>query len=155
MKHKNNQALFDYWNSVRGDRVAPRRFDIEPGRLGPVLPDTFILERKDDGALIYRLAGTRLCDSFGADLRGRNFLDGLNSGDLVKLKPHLDCVINQGAVSVLTLEIENTNHTAGTVEVRRRTQATREPSAERAGSAIQTRRSKSSSRMAFPVGSKV
>jgi hypothetical protein len=117
MKHKNNQALFEYWNSVRGDRVAPRRFDIEPGRLGPVLPDTFILERKDDGALVYRLAGTRLCESFGTDLRGRDFLEGITPADRIKLKPHLDCVINQGAVSVQALEIENSEGKVGTAEV--------------------------------------
>ena len=29
----------------------------------------------------YRLAGTRLCELFGSELRGRNFLDGWSDGD--------------------------------------------------------------------------
>ena len=117
MKHKSSQLLYAYWNTVRGDRIAPRRFDIEPGRLGSVLPDTFILERRPSGVLTYRLAGTRLCDGLGLDLRGRDFLDGLSLIDKNKLKPHLDSVTLQGAVSVQTFEIENSAGSKGTLEV--------------------------------------
>ena len=117
MKHDNSRALFAYWNSVRGNRIAPKRFDIEPGRLGTVLPDTFILERGPENALFYRLAGTRLCEGFGLDLRGRDFLEGLTLSDRNKLKPHLDAVITHGAVLVQTLEIESSAASRGTAEV--------------------------------------
>ncbi|MEQ1577147.1 MAG: PAS domain-containing protein [Hyphomicrobium sp.] len=117
MKHQSSQALFEYWNTVRAGRIAPKRFDIEPGRLGSVLPESFILERSTDGRIVYRLAGTKLCQGFGMELRGRDFLEGLSGDDRMKLKPHLDSVIEHGAVSVQTLEIENSVGAKGTVEV--------------------------------------
>lgn len=117
MNHKNSQLLYAYWNTVRGSRIAPRRFDIEPGRLGTVLPDTFILERTSTGSLVYRLAGTRLSETFGQDLRGRDFLADLSVEDRQKLKPHLDSVVAKGAVSVQIVEIENSAGAKASVEV--------------------------------------
>lgn len=117
MKHKNSQLLFAYWNGVRGARIAPKRFDIEPGRLGAVLPETFILERAADDALVYRLAGTRLCEGFGLDLRGRDFLEDLASSDRLKLKPQLDSIMAHGAAGLQHVEIENSAGEIGIVEV--------------------------------------
>ncbi len=75
MKERTSQHLFAYWNTVRGDRVAPRRFEIEPSRIAGVLPETFILEREARGDYRFRLAGTRICEQFGREFRGANLLD--------------------------------------------------------------------------------
>ena len=76
LKHKTSEALFSYWNKVRGNRTTPRRFEIEPGKIAAILPSTFILERIDAETYRFRLAGTHVCDMFGVELRGTNFLDG-------------------------------------------------------------------------------
>ena len=47
MKHTTTQNLYAYWNAMRGARLAPRRFEIEPAQIADILPDTFILERVD------------------------------------------------------------------------------------------------------------
>ena len=78
MKQKTSQILYAYWNGVRGERMAPRRFEIEPARIATILPETFILERLDTDTFVYRLAGTRMCEQFGCEFRGANFLDGWN-----------------------------------------------------------------------------
>ena len=83
MKQKTSQILFAYWNEVRGSRVAPRRFEIEPSRISEILPETFILERLDRETYRFRLAGTRICEEFGQELRGTNFLDGWLAAGLV------------------------------------------------------------------------
>ncbi|MGE0628642.1 MAG: PAS domain-containing protein [Hyphomicrobiaceae bacterium] len=75
MQHRTSQILFSYWNEVRRGRLAPRRFDIEPARLGAVLAETMILEHAQPHTYRFRLAGTRLVEQFGAELRGTNFLD--------------------------------------------------------------------------------
>ena len=62
MKQSTIQVLFGYWNEVRGERLAPRRFEIEPARIATILPETFILERLDSETFPYRLAGTKICD---------------------------------------------------------------------------------------------
>ena len=98
------QTLFDYWNDVRAGRLAPDRLEIEPSRIAAILSETFMLQRADPGNYRYRLAGTRLCDLFGTELRGRNFLEFWRREDGAQLKRCLSAVCEQAAVGVLTLE---------------------------------------------------
>jgi hypothetical protein len=104
MKHATTKILYAYWDKVRGDRVTPRRFEIEPARIASILPDTFILERLDAETFRYRLAGTRVCDMFGFELRGSNFFDGWSPEDRLSLIRHLVAVAKQGAVELIHLE---------------------------------------------------
>jgi hypothetical protein len=97
MKHATSKALFSYWDQVRDGRVAPRRLEIEPARLTSILSETFILERKSTVDYPYRLAGTRICDVFGREFRGRNFLDGWAETDRVTLTRQLAVVCQDGA----------------------------------------------------------
>jgi len=104
MRHKTSETLFAYWNSVRGDRVAPRRFEIEPAKIAAILSSTFILERLDSATYRYRLAGTAVCDMFGTELRGTNFLDGWPAEDHLSLMRRLTVLSGQGAVELIELE---------------------------------------------------
>jgi len=74
MKQTASLWLYTYWNSLRRGRIAPNRFEIEPMRIGPLLPETFILEATSDHWFRFRLAGTRICDNYGMELKGRDFL---------------------------------------------------------------------------------
>jgi hypothetical protein len=98
------QILYSYWNEVRADRLAPQRLEIEPSRIAGILSQTFMLEWVDWGTYPYRLAGTRLCEMFGSELRGKNFLDGWSAEDRRVLESHLATVCEQGAVAQLILE---------------------------------------------------
>lgn len=80
MKHPISQTLYAYWNEVRKDRPAPRRFEIEPAHFASILPHTFILERIDSETFRYRLAGTALAQMFGCELRDANFLHNFEPG---------------------------------------------------------------------------
>jgi hypothetical protein len=104
MKQKTTQILYDYWNQARAGRLAPRRLEIEPSRIAGILPETFMLERGEAGAYPFRLAGTRLCEMFGWELRGTDFLDGWSAPDRSVLARQLTSVCEQGAVCVLTLD---------------------------------------------------
>ena len=104
MKNKTSQLIYAYWNDVRNGRMAPQRFDIEPARIGSILPDTFILEYSRDGDYRYRLAGTRICDRFGDDTRGSSFFAGWANGDHVELLRILEDVREKACVQVLTFE---------------------------------------------------
>lgn len=103
MKHQTTQQLFAYWNEVRGARVAPRRFEIEPSRIASILPDTFILERSDVGVYRYRLAGTRLCESFGMEFRGTDFLDGWTAEDRSMIERQLGSIGQQGGALLIEM----------------------------------------------------
>ncbi len=104
MKQRTSHILFSYWNDVRGERLAPRRFEIEPSRISRILAETFILERVDSRTYTFRLAGTKICEQFGVEFRGRNFLDLAGEGDRSALEIDLAAITGQGAAGVLELE---------------------------------------------------
>lgn len=75
MRHSNSKKLFTYWNNLRGDRSAPDRREIEPSDIRSILGDTFILEIDSKFKnFSFRLAGTRLCNAHGRELKGIGFL---------------------------------------------------------------------------------
>lgn len=104
MRHSTSRNLYRYWNEVRGDRIAPRRFEIEPSRISHLLPETFILEAVDERNVRYRLAGTRLTEQFGQEFRGANFFHhwiGLERGTVMS---KLSEVVASGSVAVIATE---------------------------------------------------
>lgn len=106
------ETLYRYWNDVRVGRLAPRRLEIEPASIAPLLADTFMLERVHDGSFQYRLAGTRVCDVFGGELRGQGFLQEFQENDRVVLRQALRDLADRGAVIKLaTLGIADARHT--------------------------------------------
>ena len=104
MKQRTTQILYAYWNEVRGNRLAPRRFDIEPGRIAQILPETFILERIDQDTYPFRIAGTKINDQFGVEHRGANFLADWIDEDRVALRHQLDAVCSRGGVLLVDIE---------------------------------------------------
>lgn len=73
MKQSGSISLFHYWDRLRGGRPAPLRTEIEPADIKKLLADTFILERDARGEAVFRLAGTRLCATYGRELKGFSF----------------------------------------------------------------------------------
>jgi hypothetical protein len=73
MKNEATIDLFMYWNRLRGHRSAPLRTEIEPADIRLHLADTFILERDARGHSIFRLAGTRVCATYGRELKNFAF----------------------------------------------------------------------------------
>jgi hypothetical protein len=74
MKHRNSHFAIGYWSRLRQGRRAPDQADIDPKALKRLLPFVFLLDARPDGSFVYRLAGTTLCDRYGTELRGRNFV---------------------------------------------------------------------------------
>jgi hypothetical protein len=76
--------LHDYWNAKRGGQAMPRRADIDPSEIKPLLPYVLLGEFKDDPVrLRYRLVGTEVVTIYGVDFTGR-WLDELDFGDQVE-----------------------------------------------------------------------
>lgn len=109
MRHESTKRLYAYWNDLRAGRAAPYRSEVDPRRIASLLESTFILEAPAGAAPRFRLAGTRLCDQFGMELRGMSAL-ALWHGDCrarlremlleVTLKPcvgHIACSVETRA----------------------------------------------------------
>lgn len=107
MKAAISQKLYAYWNSVRADRLAPKRFEIEPSQIAAILPDTFILERIDSETARFRLAGTRICEAFATEFRGINIFDLFSLEDKTTLQRQFSVIARQGAVGVFEIEGES------------------------------------------------
>ena len=73
MRLQGTIELFQYWDRLRDGRPAPKRTEIEPADIKTLLADTFILEKDARGEAVFRLAGTRLCATFGRELKGFTF----------------------------------------------------------------------------------
>ena len=96
MKTRTSQTIFAYWNEVRRGRIAPRRFDIEPARIAGILAETLILEHLDRHTYRFRLAGSRIIDHIGRELRGANFLDLWPAEDRTRIVPLIEQIADQG-----------------------------------------------------------
>ena len=76
MRHLASKKIFSYWSDLRNQRKAPTRAEIEPGEIREYLGDTFILEvNKALRTISFRLAGTRLCNAYGKELKGLGFMN--------------------------------------------------------------------------------
>lgn len=116
MKQLTTRLLYDYWNNVRGERLAPTRFEIEPARMSTILSETFILERAGHEDFPFRLAGTRICDHFGRELRGSDFLSLVGS-DYRAVASSLGAVTNEGAALLIEIEGETDDNRTAQFEV--------------------------------------
>lgn len=116
MRHATSQFLFGYWNEIRNGRLAPKRFEIEPGRMGAVLPDSFILERSDSDTFSFRLAGTRITERFKAELRNIGFHEIWNEEDRLKVEVVLEEVSARGGVGRLECTVGDDHGNTAAVE---------------------------------------
>jgi hypothetical protein len=84
MKHRNSHFAVGYWSRIRHGRPTPDQADIDPKALKRLLPFVFLLDARG-GVFTYRLAGTTLCERYGSELRGRDFLYQWDADSRVRL----------------------------------------------------------------------
>ena len=102
MRLRASQILYAYWNDVRADRLAPQRFEIEPSSMAAILSETAILEIAPEQGCRFRLAGTRILELFGRELRGLDLVEMWSAEDQVMVKGALRTLVDQGGCIVLT-----------------------------------------------------
>jgi hypothetical protein len=69
------RILFQHWNEIRADTLVPRRSQLDPSQLLPILPRLQIVEVQSRSVVHCKLVGTGLRDLFGFDYTGRNFIE--------------------------------------------------------------------------------
>lgn len=116
MKHATSQFLFGYWDEIRDGRLAPKRFEIEPARMGSILPDTFILERSGINNFTFRLTGTRITERFKADLRHVGFADIWTDHDRKDVLDIVDNIKSRGGVGRIESIVQDDDGRTASVE---------------------------------------
>lgn len=104
MKHRKTTELYEYWNQLRGEHMAPKRSALDPQSIATLLGDIFILERKSSVEYTFRLAGTRLCSAFGRELRDVNLPELFSGADRENMETLLYSVTEDAAAAVVGLE---------------------------------------------------
>lgn len=76
--HPDTVALYGYWREKRGERLMPRRSDIDPTEIPPrLLPGITLVDVvSDERRYIYRLVGTGDVQARGLDPTGKSVLEG-------------------------------------------------------------------------------
>ncbi|MFD0858075.1 PAS domain-containing protein [Roseovarius aquimarinus] len=97
-------AAFEaYWRKMRRGALVPRRSDIDPRGIEPLLSHAFITERIAPGLARLRIAGGHLTDLMGMEVRGMPISAFLEPGARDALAHHLVCLFDQPATVRLTL----------------------------------------------------
>lgn len=104
MNQNGSITLFHYWNRLRDGRPAPKRSEVEPADIKSLLADTFILEKDTRGQPVFRLAGTRLCASYGRELKGFSFTSLWREKDQRLVSRLIHGVFEQKSVVLITFE---------------------------------------------------
>lgn len=74
MRQTATTKILSYWDSLKADDSVPAASAIDPRALKTHLSDLFMLERLDRAVFAFRLAGTRMCQRFGRELRDHDFV---------------------------------------------------------------------------------
>ena len=98
MQQPTSLQLYAYWDRVRNGRFAPRRFEVEPAKIAALLPETFIAEGAGLLGCRFRLAGTKICEQFGRELRGADLLSLWQDSYRDAVASLLRTVLTDGAV---------------------------------------------------------
>jgi hypothetical protein len=109
MKHPASREIYAYWTARRGSRRAPNRSEIDPAAIGSLLGDCFMMNREAGADTVFRLAGTRICEMFGRELKGERFLSLWDARSHADLHMLLDLSADhaQGFVAGVTADVDD------------------------------------------------
>lgn len=108
MRERTATSLYTYWNRLRRGRPAPLRLEIEPKHIAPLLPETFIVECAEGGGFRFRLAGTRICEFLGRELRNADLIDLWEADtDRIALLALVRRIVTEGKVGYGLFEIQS------------------------------------------------
>lgn len=92
-----------YWEAIRGNRLMPKRSDIDPRGIEHALEHAFILERIAPGIARIRLAGSHLNDLIGMESRGMPLTAFFTPAARASFSEMLEEVFQSPATGMLTL----------------------------------------------------
>ena len=96
MKHRLTQELYDYWNGRRGEEAMPERGDIDPAAIRRILADSFVLAVEPGQNPRFRVAGTKVCELFGRELRGEDFMGLWGQDAAQQIRDFIALVTDEG-----------------------------------------------------------
>ena len=103
--HPDSRKLFRYWESIRREKTAPTKADLDIRQIAGLLPFLGILERHPLRQVYHwRLAGTGICKVFARELTQRRFLEGWPEFETSVLSRMLDTVVSTHQPSIARIK---------------------------------------------------
>ena len=100
-------SLRTYWDRLRAGRIAPYRAEIDPRQFEQALENMLIIERLAPDNMRIRLAGMKICEMMGMEVRGMQPGYLIDEADRLRFERLLNVVMNEPAVVELRLEARN------------------------------------------------
>lgn len=113
---RHSAALDDfvaYWQRMRRGADVPRRSDIDPRGIEPLLANAFVAERIAPGLARLRIAGSHLTDLMGMEVRGMPLSAFITPPHRDALSHHLVQLFDQPAMLRLSLASPDAPHLTG------------------------------------------
>lgn len=105
--HPSSRALFRYWESIRAERWAPSRADLDLARISALVPNLFVIEYATLARTYrWRLAGTAICEIYRRELTGTHMLEGWDSFESSVIARHLNATMTAGQPCVLRFRFQ-------------------------------------------------
>jgi hypothetical protein len=99
-------SLKSYWERLRAGRIAPYRAEIDPRQFESALENMFIIERISSDNMRIRLAGMKICEMMGMEVRGMQPGFLIDDPDRTRFERLLNVVMGEPAVVELKLAAE-------------------------------------------------
>jgi hypothetical protein len=116
--HPGSRELFRYWESLRGERAAPERCELDLFAIRTHLPSLFIMERDSNRqAYKWRLAGTRICNLWREELTGKDVFGQWQAYERDLALRLLDGVVGSMQPCVMRYRLQTTFNTSIPVEM--------------------------------------
>lgn len=100
-------SLRTYWERLRAGRIAPYRAEIDPRQFEGALENMFIVERVSPDNMRIRLAGMKICEMMGMEVRGMQPAFLIDDPDRQRFDRLLNVVMTEPAVVELKLAARN------------------------------------------------
>ena len=107
-------SLKSYWETLRAGRLAPYRSEVDPREFEHALENMFILEVVGQEMIRVRLAGMKLCEMMGMEVRGMSPRAFMMPEDRSRFDQIVLDVVSQPAVTELVVETVDYNGKSGT-----------------------------------------
>ena len=79
--HAQTRAFLSYWEGLRRGQIVPYRSQVDPRYMHCDIGNLFIVEALEDGSQRFRVAGSRIVDMMGMELRGLPVRTIMDPGD--------------------------------------------------------------------------
>lgn len=110
-------SLKQYWETLRAGRLAPYRSEVDPRQFEHALENMFILEIIGDDNIRVRLAGMKLCEMMGMEVRGMSPRAFMMPEDRARFDDAIMDVVRKPAVTEFAMETVDYNGHSGTAYV--------------------------------------